>query len=385
MELKIFFDQIDEEVFQDINDVHSIYNAISIHHGSLPEWENADFAIIGLSENRGSTKNGGAEKGANEIRKELYRLKRGKGHYKVVDMGNLRCGPKLDESYLRLKEVCEVLLSYNIIPLLIGGTHDMDIGQYLAYEKAEKLVNFLCVDSMLDMEGSLEIGMSHHHIHKILVHEPNYLFNFSCIGFQSYLCEPESIEVLEKLNFEGIRLGEVHKNIQETEPTIRTADILSFDIGAIRIQDAPGSPYASPFGLTGEEACQICWYAGLSEKLTSVGFYEYNPELDNRNITAKTVSTMIWYLMEGFYNRMDSLDFDSNNYMKFIVNMPQEPHTIIFYKSKRSEKWWMEVPYPEDRMELSKVSITPCSYTDYELALNGELSQRWILTHSKLI
>ncbi|HSK12544.1 MAG TPA: hypothetical protein VK907_04965, partial [Phnomibacter sp.] len=45
-------------------------------------------------------------------------------------------------------------------------------------------------------------------------------------------------------------------------------------------------------------ACQICWYAGLSNKLSSIGFYEYNPLEDSKGQTASVIATMIWYLVE---------------------------------------------------------------------------------------
>ena len=35
-----------------------------------------------------------------------------------------------------------------------------------------------------------------------------------------------------------------------------------------------------------EEACQILRYAGMSDKLTSVGIYEINPLFDNHDQTS---------------------------------------------------------------------------------------------------
>ncbi len=99
------------------------------------------------------------------------------------------------------------------------------------------------------------------------------------------------------------------------------------------------------FGLTGEEACQISWYAGLNEKLSSIGFYEYNPSFDDaQRKTAAVIATMIWYFVEGYYHRKNEQNFRSNDFLKYTVSMPVEPEVITFYKSKFSEKWWVEVP-----------------------------------------
>jgi formiminoglutamase len=344
------------------------------------------MALIGIKEERGTLTNGGASQAADEIRKKLYNLKRGTGAYRIVDLGNLNAGHDLEESYVRISEVCRMLLEKNVLPVIFGGTHDLDYGQYCAYETMDKLVSFLNVDAMLDLEDKNESGASRQHIHKVLLHEPNYLFSYTHLAYQSYLIDPLSISILEKLYFEAFRIGQIRTNLQEIEPAIRNADLLSFDVTAIRSSDAPGNAAAQPFGLTGEEACQICWYAGLNEKLSSIGFYEYNPQYDDAHKkTASVIATMIWYFTEGYYNRKNESNFKSNDFLKYTVSMPVEPETIQFFKSKFSEKWWMEVPYPQGQNKYSRNSIVPCSYNDYQTAIKGEVPERYISTLAKLI
>ena len=94
---------------------------------------------------------------------------------------------------------------------------------------------------------------------------------------------------------------------------------------------------------------------------------------------------MIWYFTEGFYHRKNELNFKTNDYLKYVVSMPTEPEVITFYKSKLSEKWWLEVPYPGDQKKYERNCIVPCNYSDYETASNGQLPERWINTYSKLI
>ena len=65
--------------------------------------------------------------------------------------------------------------------------------------------------------------------------------------------------------------------------------------------------------------------------------------------------------------------------------MPVEPETLSFYKSKFSEKWWMEVPYASGRERYSRNSIVPCSYNDYQTATKGEVPERFISTLAKLL
>ncbi|MTI40220.1 formimidoylglutamase [Fulvivirga lutimaris] len=386
MDLKIFFSPLDEELFSNIRSSTSFLKNIKANIDNMPDFKGADIAIIGVEEERGSVTNKGAAKGANEIRKKLYKLKKGTGKYKIVDLGNIRNGMDRDETIGRVSEVCQVLVQNNILPIVIGGTHDIDYGQYKAYEGMEKLISLLNVDAFLDMEEGMSEPENEKHIHKILLHEPNYLFNYSHLAYQSYLIDQNAINILEKLYFEAYRIGHLRSNITEMEPIIRNADMLSFDISAIKSSDAPGNANAQPFGLTGEEACQICWYAGLNEKLSSAGFYEYNPDKDDDSKkTAAVVATMIWYFIEGFYHRKNEQNFKTNDYLKFVVSMSGDPDALCFYKSKLSEKWWMEVPFPKGKDKYSRNCIIPCSYSDYQMATHGELPDRYITTHAKLI
>jgi len=387
MDLKIFFSPVDDSVFEGIDDPTSFFKNINIFSEKQPDYKGANLAIVGLLEDGGSETNKGASLAADEIRKKMYRLKKGFGQYKIVDLGNLRKGVDVEESQLRLKEICSTLIENNVLPVIIGGTHDHTYGQYLAYENLDKLVSLLNVDAFLDIEddGSQAVH-SKNHLHKILLHEPNYLFSLNQLAYQSYLIDNETLAVLEKLYFDAYRLGHLRQYLPDMEPIIRDADLMSFDITSIKSSDAPGNKNAQPFGLTGEEACQICWYAGLNEKMSSVGFYEYNPEADDEHMkTAAVAATMIWYFIEGFYHRKDESNFRGNDYLRFVVSMPADPENLIFYKSKLSEKWWMEVPYPQGKFLYERNLIIPCSYSDYQLANKGEVPEKWISTQAKLI
>ena len=216
--------------------------------------------------------------------------------------------------------------------------------------------------------------------------EPNYLFSYTHLAHQSYLVDTAAAAILEKLYFEAFRIGQIRTDITEMEPAIRNADLLSFDITSIRSSDAPGNANAQPFGLTGEEACQICWYAGQNEKLSSAGFYEYNPDFDDTHKkTASVIATMIWYFVEGFYNRKNESNFKSNDFLKYVVSMPVEPEILTFYKSKVTEKWWMEITYHRPGARYARNSFIPCSYADYQTATKGEVPERYINTLAKII
>jgi formiminoglutamase len=385
MNLRIFFDPIEPMLSpSEMADSGLFIHTVARYENNFPDLTKAEVAIIGLQESRGTLTNQGVEYAANAIRKKLYRLKRSNPLPVIVDLGNLRVGISLEESYMRLKEVCEYLIQKNIIPILIGSSNDMDYGQFLAYQSLDKLISLVTIDAKMDMLASTA-DMSQHHTHRILVHEPNYLFDYSHLAYQTFLTDQETINVLEKLYFESHRIGEVKELINEMEPVIRNADMVSFDVTSIRFAEAPGNIHAQPFGLSGEEACKLAWYAGLNNKLSSIGFYEYNPSLDPREQTASVVATMIWYFVEGVAHRVNEEDFNGTTFSRYIVSIQGDPHQLIFYKNKRSEKWWMEVPYPAYKNRKAENAIVPCSYNDYLNANKGELPMRWINAHAKLI
>jgi formiminoglutamase len=379
MDLNLFFSPLDESIHTFIDSPSSFFKSIRAYTNKMPDYRDAHLALIGIKDDYT------AASAPDEIRRKLYNLKKGSGLYRVVDLGNLNSGHDRQETYTRLSEVCRLLLENNVLPVILGGSHDLDMGQYTAYETMDKLISLLNIDAFLDLDDRSDAAPERQHIHKILLHEPNFLFSYTHLAYQSYLIDPTAVAVLEKLYFEAFRIGEMRTNLQEMEPVIRNADMLSFDIAAIKSADAPGSNAAQPFGLTGEEACQICWYAGQNEKLSSIGFYEYNPDRDDDNRkTAAVIATMIWYFIEGYYHRKKEQQFRTNDFLKYVVAMPVEPETITFFKSKFSEKWWMQIPYPGGLERYARNSIIPCSYADYQLATKGEIPERYISTLAKL-
>ncbi len=372
MDLSLFFDSLESSFAPENVPEDALFHLVARHEGVFPDWQQTDIALISIPEERGTRINTGTAMGASDIRRQFYLLKKPAARCRISDLGNLRPGAELQDTYFRVREVCETLLQHGIFPILIGGSHDLMYGQYLAYQGLERPVSVLNVDATLDIHGRVS---SEKHLFDLLTHEPNYLHSFSHLAYQSYLTSVDALAVLEKLSFESYRLGQIRADLQEMEPVVREADLLAFDITAIKLSDAPGNANAHPFGLTAEEACQLCWYAGLNDKLSSAGFYEYNPLHDNRGQTAEAVATMMWYLVEGFYHRKHDLPIRDSTHIRYVVPVSDRDEDLVFYKSSLSEKWWLEVPQPG---RPGPMSVMPCSYQDYQQATHGELPRRWI-------
>lgn len=344
-----------------------------------------NIAIIGVGEERNSA-NEGCESAPNHVRKYLYRLVSFNSSTKIIDLGNLKIGATVNDTYFALSSILEDLMKQNVLPIIIGGSQDLTYANFLAYKNLEQTVNLVSVDSKFDLGEADEEINSRNFLTKIILHQPNFLFNYSNIGYQSYFIDKDQIELISKLYFDSYRLGHVQKNIEEVEPIVRNADILSFDISAIRQSEAPGNKNASPNGFYGEQACQISRYAGLSDKLTSVGFYEINPELDSNGQTAHSVAQMIWYFIDGYNNRKKDFPVGTRkSYLKYMVNIQEGKNEVVFYKSDKSERWWMDVPYPaHNKIKYERHLLVPCSYNDYKTACENEVPNRWWQTFQKL-
>ncbi|QHL87790.1 formiminoglutamase [Nibribacter ruber] len=382
MNLSIFFEPLPEDAFGYPEDVKSVGGYIAPFLHTFPDWRQAEVVLIGLPEYRGAHSPADVSyQGPNLIREQLYKLKKGTGSWLLMDLGNLLPGISLEDTYLRLKEVIEMVVDAGKFPILLGGSHDLTYGQFLGYEYLHKKIGVVLIDSQLDIQENPDVAPEGSHLHRLLLHEPNYLFSFSHLAHQSYLTDNDTLIALEKLHFDLFRIGQVRQQLKEIEPVIRQADMLSFDVSAIRHQDAPGQRQANPFGLTGEEACQLCWYAGQNDQLSSLGLYGYRPEFDQRSLTAMTVATMAWYAIEGFYHRQRTLDFQSNHFLRFAVGFHDNPHKMLFYKNRHTEKWWMEV---EDLAGERPSLIIPCSYQDYLTAADGDVPSRWIQVQARM-
>lgn len=353
---------------------------------SLQEIPSGAVVIVGVCEDRGNPCNQGSAKGPEAVRPWLYRLSNPMPEGRLFDFGNIEQGHAFADTHFALSEVVAALLKQGAVPLVLGGTQDLTYAQFKAYEKLEQTVNVVGVDSIFNLGEINQPLDSQSFLSHIILHQPSFLFNYSHIGYQTYLVEQASIALMEKLYFDAYRLGLFKNNMFELEPILRNADMVSFDLSSIRASDAPGNSEAGPNGFYGEEACQMMRYAGLSEKLSSMGIYEFNPSLDSRGFTAHLVAQMVWCFLEGVAGRKSDYPVASKQeFTRYRVFVQEGKHEIVFYKSNRTDRWWMEVPYPPDKgKRFERHHLVPCSYSDYQLACREDVPDRWWQTFQKL-
>ncbi|MGI8952618.1 MAG: formimidoylglutamase [Chitinophagaceae bacterium] len=356
-----------DEILQDqqYNETQ-IGNNILVYKNHFPDIENVDMIIVGCSETRGAGELNDNSDALNAIRKQFYNLYNWHTEIKVADAGNIKKGATLQDTYAALKTVISELMQHAKKVVIIGGSHDITIAQYNVYASAAKIIEAACVDAKIDLDRNNMLP-ANNFLMSMFTSQPNFLKHYNHIGFQSYFVHSAMLEVIDKFGFDCFRVGKLKENIEEMEPVIRNANLFSFDIAAIQNSYAPAN-YLSPNGLTGEEACTLMQYAGMSANISSIGIYGYLFKQDLHNITANQISQMLWYLIDGIFKSRQEANFDDKkNFNEYHLSFAEIE--TVFLQSKKTGRWWMQ-------MQDSK--FIACSYNDYIIASNNQIPERWM-------
>ena len=341
-------------------------NHILVNDEFFPELETADLVLVGCGETRGQFVNGDSNAGPNAIRKQFYSLFQWHKEVTVSDVGNIKTGATLKDTYAALKTVVNELISINKRVVILGGSHDLTLAQYGAYALNDQVIEATCIDAKLDLNLDSPFP-SDTFLMEMLIGEPNFIRHYNHIGFQSYFVHPTMLETIDKLRFDCFRVGKVKERIEEMEPVIRNSHLVSFDISAIQHSHAPANRL-TPNGFNGEESCVLMQYAGMSNNVNTIGLYGYIPAQDEHELTAKQLSHMLWYVMDGIYKGKNEARLEErDNFNEFKMAFAEVETT--FLQSKKTGRWWMEVPNGK---------MVACSHLDYVAAAANDIPERWM-------
>ena len=385
MNLNDYFDPIDLKIeFKNyINIKDQLFSSVAINSvdHKINNIENYNLAIVGVT-NYQSDNVIDSVKGLEKIREYLYSLSGFNKKINIYDLGNLKKGKTVNDNIIALRDVIVELISLNIIPLIIGSSEDIIYPNYLAYNKLDKKINFVSVDSKIGLSENRNKDFKSA-LWKVIVEENKSLFSFTNLGYQSHFVNTSISKYLaDQLHF-VYRLGNIRSKIKDTEPIFRDADMIGVNISAVRQSEAFGQINPSPNGLYGEEICQMAKYAGMSSKLTSFGIYDYCLRSDINNQTAHLIAQILWYFIEGYINRIVEYPLENEReYKKYIVNPYSIDQKLVFYKSEKTERWWAEVP--SFNSDIDKQILIACTNDDYILASNGDVPERWLRFFQKI-
>lgn len=378
-----FFEPVHQALVEGLERLHPsvIGHHIRLHtsKNKTIDLEECQIAILGVCENRGERQSPAKNSfNFNKVRSELYALFPGNWELNIADLGDILPGERLEDTLYALKETLETLLENHVFPILLGGSQDLTYTQYRAYDRFSKMVNLVNIDGRFDI-GDAEAEISDtSYVGKMIVNEPRRLFNYSNIGYQTYLNPPEEIELIESLYFEAHRLGEIYADLTSAEPVLRDADLVSIDMQAIALS-ASDPTHQEPNGFNGREICALARYTGISDHVSSLGLY--NVHHFQTPTHTKLAAQIIWYVIEGIHYRKNEYDVKNvKDFIKYTVSL--EAETLVFYKSKRSDRWWVEVPVYVNAQQ-TQTTYLPCSHKDYQEALRNMIPERWYKARRK--
>jgi formiminoglutamase len=388
MQLSDYLSPVSQETFLAVTESSpkTLVNVTDIYTKHVPDLEGVRIAIVGVKEDRIKPEHSGCAATPDAIRKYFYQLVQPKYAVRIADLGNIEAGATVNDTLFALNEVLKHLHEQNIITVILGGTQELAYAQYTSYQGLRHAVNTVVSDARIDLKQNEVDDNRTGFLFKMIAHQPNYLFNIVHLANQNYFIEQESLDSFEKMNFDLVRLGNIRNKVQETEPLLRNADMFVMSANSIRAADCPATTDVNPNGLFGEEACQIMRYAGMSNDLTSVGVYDINATKDTDGRSAKLVSQMLWYFIDGVYARKnDYPNTESSDYLIYRTTFRNSSHEIVFYKNTLTDRWWMEVPYPKERSQHKGLFMVPCNYSDYQSAQQDEIPDRWMKAYQKLL
>jgi formiminoglutamase len=379
MELELYFEPPKEVIAKKSNGRNTIAEFVTFYSPELlKKIQEFSIVLIGIKDERNSTNTGAAES-ADIVRKYLYTLCNHNSDCKILDLGNLINGKTLDDTYHALQDIVGFLISNNVTPLLFGSSQDMMYPISKALKETFTDLTIACIDSHIDIGIEDEL-----HNHSVLqfIDKKIQPHKIITIGSQSYLVSSSDFEYIEKENHTNFRLGKIREDFKKVEPLIRDSQFIVFDISATRQCDAPGNKFTSPNGLTGEESCQLAKYAGLSEKTKAFFVCEHNPEKDSNEQTAHLVAQLLWHFIDGFYNRKNDYPNESADYLlKYVLNSDEFGTNFIFYKSPKTDRWWIEISNDENTKQSH---LTPCNYEDYISACQNTIPDIYLQEISRL-
>ena len=318
-----------------------------------------DLAILTLCDNLESEK----------FRNRFYSLHYGDWKLKVIDLGKFNQGHRISDSNFALKEITKKLSALGIFTICVGGNSNLLNVIAEALSDVNSFINIVSIDKILGIDNEKDVINNKNYISHLILNEKLKLNFFCNLGYLRHLNSFSKIELIKKIKFDLLSLGDLRSDFTEAEPVIRNSHIVNFNLESLK-SSAINYKLTSPNGLTTFEACNLARYSGISSSMKIVAFNNVKSTLECNSI----LSEMVWYLIEGFNNRYNDDFLKESDFTFYYVEI--DGHSFKFYRNKISDRWWVE--YLNKEIISFEKDIIPCSENDYKLSQNSIISERII-------
>lgn len=321
------------------------------------------IVLLFVSDYRGA--NGDAEsQDFTGIRREFYKLSQLDFEIPIIDLGDLVSGKTPQDSHYILQEVLSACHQKGAIPVIVGGSNDFAFSLFSALNYHQKDINYTQISNVVSLKEDAQIHESTF-LGKILGSKDFSIKNYHHLGYQKHLNEMDSVKLIKEVQFDVIRLAEMMNSTDKTEPYFRKADLVTINCDAIETFAEAFSMNPQVNGLNRREICAYMKEIGLSERLKSVGIFNYNIYSDSQ-LNHQLLAQMIWYLIEGI--NIQKSHPKEKSYETFFVLINDEKYA--FKRDVFSNLWY----FGEDE-DID--NCIPCSRSDFDEAKRGFLSHRF--------
>ncbi|MDB4036656.1 formimidoylglutamase [Polaribacter sp.] len=281
------------------------------HIEDINSKKNINIGLVGYVCDEGVKRNQGrigARKGPKSIRNKLGKLPIHFKDKKITDFGDVVCIDKnLEDCQKALSKTITKLIQQNVLPIAIGGGHDIAYANFNGIKDAIKnisknkigIINF---DAHFDLRVVETQPNSGTPFNQILI-ENNDVAYFA-IGIQQQSNPKELFEIAAKKNvsyvsnFECETLSEALKSKLNT--FIKEIDYvyITIDMDGFSSAYAPGVSAPSTLGFTPNFVYKVLAFLFQSKKVISCDIAELNPDFDVDGSTAGLAARLIDYIVQ---------------------------------------------------------------------------------------
>ncbi len=280
---------------------------------SLPQSQQT-FALIGFKCDEGVRRNlgrVGAAEGPATIRTALSKLPVQKQNFSIYDAGDILCTDgDLEAAQTAFAEVIHLLLREHIIPITLGGGHEIAWGSYQGIAKTYPQTNLgiLNFDAHFDMRPMLpnQIGSSGTPFLQIArAHETaKRRLDYNCVGIQHAGNIRQLFETAKHFNTHVILADELHQGQAEKcvdfiDRIIDQNEIIyvSVCLDVFAVAYAPGVSAIQPLGLSPWHIIPLIRQLAACGKVILYDIAELAPQYDIDHRTAKLAANLIYEII----------------------------------------------------------------------------------------
>ena len=272
------------------------------------------FALIGFRCDEGIRRNLGrigAAEGPNAIRQSLGRLPIQKTSFVCFDVGNITCADgDLEASQQALADVVALLLKQKIIPIVLGGGHELAFGHYQGITKvySDESLGIINFDAHFDMRPLLphnkgSAGTSFLQIAESQTATKRRL-DYNCVGIQHAGNIHQIHEIAKKYETKIMWADELHQGQLEkcVDFVDRVIDenehvYVSICLDVFASAFAPGVSAIQPLGLFPWHVIPLIRQLAGSGKVVSYDIAELSPRYDIDHRTTKLAANLVYEIV----------------------------------------------------------------------------------------